>query len=60
MTVIRVSKAWAAYALISYVFNVEIVYVFVNETGLTRSRRNAQTRIRSIGRLKDTSRNCPV
>ena len=37
MTVIRVSKAGSAYALVSYVFNVEIVYVFVNETGSIRT-----------------------
>ena len=37
MTVIRVSKAGSAYALVSYVFNVEIVYAFVNETGSIRT-----------------------
>lgn len=43
MTVIRVSKAWSVYALVSYVFNVEIVRTLVNETGSIRTR--------SIGQL---------
>ena len=37
MTVIRVSKAGSAYALVSYVFKVEIVCTLVNETGSIRT-----------------------